>query len=263
MKKLITLVLAMVCVLGLAGCAQQKATSGDLPPMLVMNNCNYIAREMPVNELPEDFECMGEITEKEANDTGLQGCQYYANKYISSFDEFYVYQECGTPIDENTLDPEQRQWAYVKWVREGFHSEETDIESSEEVIVRGDLPPMVKVNGELYLDTGHESTVKARCGMMDGEITSTVDMAEQPIKDNESNFGTGYGYQYGSHEGLIEVCMNGKWWVFATEKALLSSQVMTDPVAQVSIQNIFTGESADITENEDIEIISNILFTDS
>lgn len=43
-------------------------------------------------------------------------------QYISSFDEFYLYQECGTPIDENTVDPSQRQWAYVKWVREGFDS---------------------------------------------------------------------------------------------------------------------------------------------
>ena len=68
------------------------------------------------------------------------------------------------------------------------------------------------------MDTGHESTVEARCGMMDGEITSTVDGTEQPTKDNESNFGTGYGYQYGTHEGLIEIYMNDKWWVFATEK---------------------------------------------
>ena len=28
---------------------------------------------------------------------------------------------------------------------------------------------MVMVNGELYIDTGHESTVEARCGVMDGE----------------------------------------------------------------------------------------------
>ena len=33
-----------------------------------------------------------------------------------------------------------------------------------------DLIPMVMVNGELYIDTGHESTVEARCGVMDGEI---------------------------------------------------------------------------------------------
>lgn len=91
---------------------------------------------------------------------------------------------------------------------------------SEETIVGGDLIPMVMVNGEIYMDTGQESTVEVRCGMMDGEIISTVNGTERPTKDNESNFGIGYGYQYGTQEGLIEIYMNDKWWVFATERAL-------------------------------------------
>lgn len=133
----------------------------------------------------------------------------------------------------------------------------------EEVTVGGDLIPMVMVNGEIYMDTGHESTVEARCGMMDGEITSTVDATEQPTKDNESNFGTGYGYQYGTQEGLIEIYMNDKWWVFATERALASSQLMVDPVAPVTIKNIFTGEEAPLSVNEDIRVISDILLSDT
>ena len=82
-----------------------------------------------------------------------------------------------------------------------------------------DLIPMVMVNGTLYLDTGHESTIEARCGVMDGEITSQVDGSKQPTVDDQSNFGTGYGYQYGVTKGTIELFMNGKWWVFATEEA--------------------------------------------
>ena len=82
-----------------------------------------------------------------------------------------------------------------------------------------DLIPMVMVNGTLYLDTGHESTIEARCGVMDGEITSQVDGSKQPTVDDQSNFGTGYGYQYGATEGTIELFMNGKWWIFATEEA--------------------------------------------
>ena len=72
-----------------------------------------------------------------------------------------------------------------------------------------DLIPMVMVNGTLYLDTGHESTIEARCGVMDGEITSQVDGSKQPTVDDQSNFGTGYGYQYGATEGTIELFMNG------------------------------------------------------
>lgn len=82
-----------------------------------------------------------------------------------------------------------------------------------------DLIPMVMVNGELYLDTGRESTVEFRCGMMDGEITSTVDASETPTEDNQSNCGSGFGYQYGATEGTIEININGKWWVYATDVA--------------------------------------------
>ena len=94
-----------------------------------------------------------------------------------------------------------------------------DIKVVEEVVVGGDLIPMVMVNGELFFDTGIESGLKERCGMIDGEITSEVSRGEKPIKDEQSNFGTGYGYQYGSKEGTIEININGKWWIFATEEA--------------------------------------------
>ena len=76
--------------------------------------------------------------------------------------------------------------------------------------------PMVMVDGSLYLDTGFTSDV-ARCGVMDGEITSTVDGSEKPTEDDQSNFGSGYGYQYGGTDGTIEVYMNDAWCIFATE----------------------------------------------
>lgn len=128
MKRLVALILTLVCISGLVGCeetlkSKNEAVSGDLPPVLIMGGQQYFENTMPISELSDDFECMGEITEEEANDTGLQGCKYYANKYLNSFDEFYVYQECGTPVDENTVDSTKRQWAYVKWVREGLERE--------------------------------------------------------------------------------------------------------------------------------------------
>ncbi len=86
---------------------------------------------------------------------------------------------------------------------------ESDPESSE-----WDKIPMVMVDGKLYYDTGEESNMDARCGVMDGEITSSVDGSEIPSEDNQSNFGTGFGYQYGDNDTL-EICMNGKWIIFA------------------------------------------------
>ena len=81
------------------------------------------------------------------------------------------------------------------------------------------LIPMVMVNGTLYLDTGYESDAIERTDHFDGGITSQVDGSERPSVDDQSNFGTGYGYQYGKTEGTIELFMNGKWWIFATEEA--------------------------------------------
>ena len=38
------------------------------------------------------------------------------------------------------------------------------------------------VNNKLYYDTGKESTLDGRCGVMDGKIISTVDGSEIPTK---------------------------------------------------------------------------------
>ena len=130
-----------------------------------------------------------------------------------------------------------------------------------------DRIPMVMVNGELYLDTGKESTVIARCGMMDGEITSQVPGNEEPTVNDQSNFGIGYGYQYGAIEGTIEINMNGKWWIFATEAVRQEIQfptegtdpeLMIDPVVPVSVVNLITGEERIITSNADIRTIQMI-----
>jgi len=83
-----------------------------------------------------------------------------------------------------------------------------------EIAIPSARRPMVMVDGELYYDTGKESTIEARCGVMDGEITSSVDASEKPTENNQSNFGSGYGYQFGP-EGTIEIRMeDGKWYVY-------------------------------------------------
>ncbi len=79
-----------------------------------------------------------------------------------------------------------------------------------------DLIPMVMIKGKLYLDTGKESDISGRCGVMDGEITSTVEPFEKPTQDNQSNFGSGYEYQF-VDENSIDIYMNGKWMRFEKE----------------------------------------------
>lgn len=89
-----------------------------------------------------------------------------------------------------------------------------EISTTEEVQPQ---PMYVMVRGELYQSTGRESELTVRCGTMDGEIQSTVDTSEKPQKDDESNFGTGYGYQF-MGDDTIEVCIERQWIVFEKSK---------------------------------------------
>lgn len=76
---------------------------------------------------------------------------------------------------------------------------------------------IIMVNGKLYYDTGKESTIKLRCGVMDGKIESNVDSKEIPKENNQANFDGNYGYQYGN-ENTIEVNIDDKWYVFETRE---------------------------------------------
>ena len=112
--------------------------------------------------------------------------------------------------DDMVKDPE-----YISNLRNmlGLDLDEELMLKQEEADVMYDRIPMVRVDGKLYYDTGKESTINWRCGNMDGEITSTVDGTEIPTEDNQSNFGSGFNYQYGADD-TIEIYMNEKWFVF-------------------------------------------------
>lgn len=75
-----------------------------------------------------------------------------------------------------------------------------------------DYPKAVKVSGTIYEDTGFENAM-VTCGTMDGEIKTTVSEKEMPVNDDESNFGTGYGYQVWE-EGYINVQIDNKQILF-------------------------------------------------
>ena len=91
--------------------------------------------------------------------------------------------------------------------------------SKEEPEVKWARIPMVMVDGVLYLDTGFTNYDVDDGAEPDGEITSQVDSSEEPTENDQSNFGTGYKYRYGETEGTIDVYLNGKWRIFATEEA--------------------------------------------
>ena len=74
----------------------------------------------------------------------------------------------------------------------------------------------VCIDGVLYYDTGAVSDMEYRCGTPDGVITDTTDADALPTEDGQSNFGTGYGYQFAA-DGTVEVEIDGEYVIFAAE----------------------------------------------
>lgn len=96
----------------------------------------------------------------------------------------------------------------------------------EEEGTAGDWLAMVMVRGRIYKMTG-ESDIDGRCGVMDGEITSQA--TGIPKENDQSNFGTGYGYQY-VDEYSIDVYFpeenEGTWMRFETEQSAFYAAVL-------------------------------------
>lgn len=90
--------------------------------------------------------------------------------------------------------------------------------AAQEEEVKYDLIPMVMVDGVIYADTGYTGTYKSNDDTYDREITSTVAGYEAPTENDQSNFGTDFKYRYGETEGTIEINMNHRCCIFATEE---------------------------------------------
>lgn len=113
---------------------------------------------------------------------------------------------CYTYIEQIETDGEEKTFlAEVMEVPCEVTPENTESSAS--------LKAMVMVDGQLYVDTGEVGTT-ASCGVMDGNIDSSVPADQKPVQDNQSNFGSDYGFQYGMEEDTIEVYMEGEWRIF-------------------------------------------------
>lgn len=86
-------------------------------PTILMDSSRYIDSYMSVSQLPYGYVYAGSLDAAQANDTGLEGCAYYASPYNQN--NIYVYQECGTPVGAHEVDSTLRQWMYQPWLKEG------------------------------------------------------------------------------------------------------------------------------------------------
>lgn len=111
-------------------------------------------------------------------------------------------------------------------------------------------PPMVKVDGTTYADTGYENAM-VTCGTADGEIKTTVDGKSMPENDDESNFGTGYGYQVWEN-GYINVEIEGRWILFRDVELKEDGQI-PKWVAHFTAKVLQTEENSIMVEATEIE----------
>ena len=122
MKKMLAFLISILCVISMVGCGSNARgnTSNDKPysgaPKIVITGQDYFANEpVIVSELPDGYSYAGELTDQEKEFAYINGAKYYLPMGTESIDDFYVYQECGTPVSEQEIDNTKRQWAYVKW----------------------------------------------------------------------------------------------------------------------------------------------------
>lgn len=203
MKKYIAFLL--VCVLALAGCANtggetngDTATKNYFEATILKISDTYVLVE-PAEGTPES-KSADQIMVSTRDIEQAQSLEYLAGAEVG--DSVGIGYRGG--IAESY--PAQINAAY-----------EIKLVTKAEAL--NDKAPMIRVDGELYYDTGKETTITARCGVMDGEITSTVGRTQTPAEDNQSNFGTGYGYQF-VPDDQIEVYINNKWIIFERRPAI-------------------------------------------
>lgn len=170
------------------------------------NNRAFIATDLAKSYLPNGEYVIkgdkltvhtqeGEFEFKIKNETELVLNRFPDNEPLKK-ESSYIYEEDEEDKEETT--------------KTGMNTEQDKETDNKENL--GDLPPMVMIDNKLYMDTGKVAKQK-KCGTWDGEITSEVPQDEKPTKNDQSNFGVGFGYQYGGEEGL-DVYINGKWYVF-------------------------------------------------
>jgi hypothetical protein len=125
MNKFISVIFCFVLGFLLTSCSANTSGSANSKtpyngaPKIVLDGNDYFAPDLDIlNELPEGYIYAGELTDEEKQYADIDGSQYYILDGAEEIDDFYVYQECGTPVSDSEVDNAQRQWAYVKWSKQ-------------------------------------------------------------------------------------------------------------------------------------------------
>lgn len=175
-------------------------------------------------------------------------------KYFAVIILLFLMSGCGRK--EENISDETDVYSSLQQVQETIQSQPSTKEEPNETIQEeemADYPAMIMVDGMLYYDSGEISSM-LRCGLMEGEITDSIDTV--PKKDNQSNFGTGYGYQYGV-ENQIDVCIDDEWHIFipynTAEKADNESDTSDTDTSDTLSQYVGTWQIDGIKTEEQLQ----------
>ncbi len=130
-------------------------------------------------------------------------------------------------------------------------TEEKTDDDNDKDILESVLPPMVKVKGIIYKNTGYENAM-VKCGTADGEIKTSVESTKEPERDDESNFGKGYEYQ-SWEDGYINVKIDNKWMLFKDIKLKDKEDEIPEWVAHFTGKVISVEEASLMVEATEID----------
>lgn len=176
--------------------------------------------------LPEEEDVVGTLIKAGEWQEGTADCANDCAIFVNG-DKIRYHSECGTFNDNSNKkhlelaegDKEALNeilGRYIKLepelvVEEVTGQEEnTGMESQSGAVC--DFVEMIKVKDQVYISTNTAVAI-LRCGVMDGKIESTVENGVLPTQNNQSNFGTGYGYQIRS-ANIVDVYIDGEWIMF-------------------------------------------------
>lgn len=221
MKKNILILLLLIAILSLFACSK-KVSITEYEQLIL--NLEDVGFSVVVEDVGEDI-LQGQRKWLTINDEENISVYLYENSQKMEEDASYI-NEGGSSYTNGGKNVEISWVSYPHFYKKGniivlYVGENQEIINTLEVIIGlqfagkskeylSDRRPMVMINGELYFDTNLESDFNGRCGVMDGKISSTVDGTEIPTQDNQSNFGTGYEYQF-IDENNIDIYINEKW----------------------------------------------------
>ena len=224
MKKIITLFTLCIITLSFVACGSQNANNTDSPSSDNTPDSEAVFFEATVLEVAENgllVEPAENSSERKSSDrisvslSGLDSSQSDALlqeiiagdiveiEYNGAISESYPAQITGLSVRKISDAP-----------ADALSSVDTPASIDKPEPEDNEFVRMAMVNDKLFVDTGESSALVKKCGNMDFNFDSSVEQGT-PTENYQTNFGIGYGGQYGMRENRIEIYFDNEWHIFA------------------------------------------------